>query len=133
MRVADIGQSSFGKFVAKHRGIVLPVFAMSMVLAILIPLPTWLMDFMLLVNITLSAIIALTVMYMTGPLQFTSFPTLLLGMTLFRLVLNTGTTRLILTNAGTGGSGAAGRHVVAARTKLLLGRRHEPRGRGDSS
>ena len=111
MRVADIGQSSFGKFVAKHRGLVLPVFAMSMVLAILIPLPTWLMDFMLLVNITLSAIIALTVMYMTGPLQFTSFPTLLLGMTLFRLVLNTGATRLILTNAGTGGSAAAGRVI----------------------
>jgi len=50
-------------------------------------------------------------MYMEGPLEFTSFPTLLLGMTLFRLVLNTSTTRLILTNAGSVGSGAAGRVV----------------------
>jgi len=111
MALANIGQSKIAKQFGKYYSLALPVFAMGMILAILIPLPTWLMDFLLLVNITLSAVIVLTVMYMNGPLEFTSFPTLLLGMTLFRLVLNTGTTRLILTNAGTGGSAAAG-HVI---------------------
>ncbi len=111
MALADFGKSKIGKTIVKYHGLALPMFAMGMILAILIPLPTWLMDFLLLVNITLSAVIVLTVMYMNGPLEFTSFPTLLLGMTMFRLVLNTSTTRLILTNAGTGGSAAAG-HVI---------------------
>ncbi|RJP35170.1 MAG: flagellar biosynthesis protein FlhA [Phycisphaerales bacterium] len=106
-----ISQSKAARLIARYHGLALPAFAMGMVLAILIPLPTWLMDFLLLVNITLSAVVVLTVMYMDGPLQFTAFPTLLLGMTLFRLVLNTGTTRLILTNAGSGGSAAAGRVI----------------------
>ena len=80
----------------------LPIAAMSLILVILIPLPTPVMDFLLLVNITLSGIILLTVMYIVGPLEFSSFPSLLLGMTLFRLVLNTATTRLILTNGDAG-------------------------------
>ena len=92
---------------AKHYGVILPVFVMSLILVILIPLPTWLMDFLLLVNITLSGVILLTVMYMDGPLQVSSFPSLLLGMTLFRLALNTATTRLILTDANAG-------HVISA-------------------
>ena len=75
---------------------------MSLILVILIPLPTSLMDFLLLVNITLSAVILLTVMYVPRPLDFSSFPSLLLGATMFRLVLNTATTRLILTHGEAG-------------------------------
>jgi flagellar biosynthesis protein FlhA len=50
----------------------------------------------------LSGIVLLTVMYINGPLDFSSFPSLLLGTTLFRLVLNVATTRLILTNGDAG-------------------------------
>ena len=83
---------------AKYQGLVLPIATMSLFLVILVPLPTSLMDLLLLVNIMLSAIVLLTVMYITRPLEFSSFPSLLLGMTLFRLVLNIATTRLILTD-----------------------------------
>ncbi|MCH7808274.1 MAG: flagellar biosynthesis protein FlhA [Planctomycetes bacterium] len=86
----------------KFQGTLLPVLALSLILVILIPLPTPVMDFLLLVNITVSGIVLLTVMYIDRPLNFSSFPSLLLGMTLFRLVLNTATTRLILSDADAG-------------------------------
>jgi flagellar biosynthesis protein FlhA len=89
-------------FLHQQRGLLLPVMAVSLVLVILIPLPTPILDFLLIANITLSALVLLTVMYMNGPLEFSSFPSLLLSLTLLRLVLNTATTRLILTNADHG-------------------------------
>jgi flagellar biosynthesis protein FlhA len=97
-------------YLHKNRGMAFPMLAMSLVLVILIPLPTGVLDVMLLGNITLSAVILMTVMYMNGPLEFSSFPSLLLAMTLLRLVLNTATTRLILTNAD-GTTAAAGRVI----------------------
>lgn len=97
-------------FIHEHRGIAFPILAMSLILVILIPLPTPVLDTLLIANITLSAVVLLTVMYMNGPLEFSSFPSLLLAMTLLRLVLNTATTRLILTNAD--GTTAAAGHVI---------------------
>jgi len=97
-------------FIHEHRGIAFPILAMSLILVILIPLPTPVLDFLLVANITLSAVVLLTVMYMNGPLEFSSFPSLLLSMTLLRLVLNTATTRLILTTAD-GTTAAAGRVI----------------------
>ncbi|MBX3394076.1 MAG: flagellar biosynthesis protein FlhA [Phycisphaerae bacterium] len=91
----------------EHRGLAFPLLAMSLILVILVPLPTPMLDALLVANVTLSAVVLLTVMYMNGPLDFSSFPSLLLSLTLFRLVLNTATTRLILTNAD-GTTGAAG-------------------------
>src|SRR5881392_287043 len=94
----------------RHRGLLYPAAAATSVLVILIPLPTPVLDFLLVVNITLSAVVLLTVMYVNSPLEFSAFPSLLLSMTLFRLVLNTATTRLILSN-GQAGTSAAG-HVI---------------------
>jgi len=91
----------------KYHGLLLPVFVMSLILVLLVPLPTAALDLLLLINLALSGVVLLTVMYINGPLDFSSFPSLLLGLTLFRLVLNTATTRLILTNADAG-------HVVSA-------------------
>jgi flagellar biosynthesis protein FlhA len=93
------------------RGLILPAFALALILVILTPLPTSIMDFFLAANITLSAVILVTVMYIRSPLDFSSFPSLLLVMTLFRLVLNIGTTRLILTNAQSRGELAAGKVI----------------------
>ncbi len=87
-----------------------PLAATSLILVILIPLPTWLMDVLLALNITVSAVVLLTVMYVCSPLEFSSFPALLLSLTLFRLVLNTATTRLILKN-GAEGTDAAGKVI----------------------
>ncbi|MFQ5489172.1 MAG: flagellar biosynthesis protein FlhA [Phycisphaerae bacterium] len=104
---------------AGHRGIVLPIFALSLILVILRPLPPSVMDLLLSANITLSAVVLLTVMYMRGPLDFSSFPSLLLSLTLFRLVLNIATTRLILTNAQSG-TEAAGK-VIATFGQYVAG------------
>jgi len=102
MALADVAKLRVSRVVTKHYGILLPAVVLSLVLVILIPLPTGIMDLLLLINITLSGIVLLTVMYMKGPLEFSSFPSLLLGLTLYRLVLNTATTRLILTNGDAG-------------------------------
>ncbi len=91
----------------EKRGLIYPILALAMVLVILIPLPTAVLDALLIANITLSALVLLTVMYMNGPLEFSSFPSLLLSLTIFRLVLNTASTRLILVNAD-GTTSAAG-------------------------
>ncbi len=102
MTLADLATRRIPSMIVRYHGIVLPALVMSMILVILIPLPTGIMDVLLLINITLSGVILLTVMYIKGPLEFSSFPSLLLGMTLFRLVLNTATTRLILTRGDAG-------------------------------
>ncbi|MEW6252128.1 MAG: flagellar biosynthesis protein FlhA [Planctomycetota bacterium] len=98
------------RFIATHRGLLFPAAAAALIFVILIPLPTPALDFLLLTNILLSTIVLMTVMYIRGPLEFSSFPSLLLALTLLRLVLNTATTRLILAN-GAQGTAAAG-HVV---------------------
>jgi flagellar biosynthesis protein FlhA len=75
---------------------------------IIVPLPPWLMDLLLAGNITIGVIVLITTIYISTPLEFSIFPTLLLATTLARLVLNIATTRLILTEATEGGMAAAG-------------------------
>jgi flagellar biosynthesis protein FlhA len=81
----------------RHRGMVLPFAAIALLMVILIPLPPYMLDFLLVLNLTLSAIVLVTTIFVNSPLEFSVFPSLLLGVTLFRLVLNAATTRLILT------------------------------------
>src|SRR5437773_12339727 len=76
---------------------VFPLAFVTLLLVILIPLPTQVLDFLLIVNITLSVIVLVTTIYVKSPLEFAVMPSLLLAITLFRLVLNVATTRLILT------------------------------------
>ncbi len=90
------------------------VFAIILVLlTILVPLSPALMDFLLVTSITMSMVILVTVVYMTHPLDFSVFPSLLLMTTFFRLALNIATTRLILSNSGEQQGAAAGRVVEA--------------------
>jgi flagellar biosynthesis protein FlhA len=96
-------------FLARHKGMILPVAAAALIFVILVPLPPAVIDILLAANIALAAIILLTTVYVASPLEFSVFPSVLLGATLFRLVLNVATTRLILT------AGAEGRTVQDAR------------------
>lgn len=82
---------------------VVSVFVIGIVALLIIPLPTGIMDFMFILNLMLSFIILLTSMYITEPLQFSVFPSLLLITTLFRLALNVCSTRNILLNNGYAG------------------------------
>src|SRR3954466_790712 len=83
--------------VHKNRGMIFPVALIGLLVVILVPLPTPMLDFLLVCNITLSVIVLVTTVYVKSPLEFAVFPSLLLAVTLFRLVLNVATTRLILT------------------------------------
>lgn len=78
--------------------------AVIMIVAMLvIPLPPWLLSFLIIINITLGLMVLLTSMNMQEALQFSIFPSLLLLLTLFRLGLNVSTTRAILSNGDAGG------------------------------
>ena len=83
-----------------HRGMIFPAAFISLLLVLLAPLPPSVLDLLLVCNITLSVIILVTTIYVQSPLEFAVFPSLLLAITLFRLVLNVATTRLILTASG---------------------------------
>ncbi len=107
-----LDQNPILAFIARYRSLLFPCAAAALIFVILIPLPTFLLDLLLITNILLGTIVLMTVMYMKSPLEFSSFPSLLLALTLFRLVCNTATTRLILSN-GAQGTTAAG-HVVEA-------------------
>lgn len=79
------------------------VFVVLIVAFLIIPLGTTVLDFMFILNLTLSLIILLTTMYIKEPLEFSIFPSLLLVTTLLRLVLNVSSTRSILQNNGYAG------------------------------
>src|SRR6195952_2913994 len=98
-------------------GLALGVIGLLAVLVI--PLPTVLLDFGLALSVTASVLVLMVAMFLGRPLDFTSFPTLLLLTTLLRLSLNVATTRLILSH-GHEGPSAAG-HVVQAFGGFLMG------------
>lgn len=75
----------------------------GIIFLVIVPLPTPLLDFMFIVNLTLSFVILLTTMYIREALEFSIFPSLLLLTTLFRLALNISSTRQILLNGGYAG------------------------------
>lgn len=86
---------------------------------LILPLPTMLLDFGLAVSVTSSVLVLMVALFLRRPLDFTSFPTLLLLTTLLRLSLEVATTRLILGH-GHEGPLAAG-HIVAAFGGFLMG------------
>jgi flagellar biosynthesis protein FlhA len=104
----------------RGRELIVPIALIGSVLVILVPLPTVVMDVLLAVNITAAVIILLTTIYVKTPLEFSVFPSLLLGTTLARLVLNVATTRLILTHAPKEKAHAAG-EVVKSFSEFVAG------------
>ncbi|MDM8083372.1 flagellar biosynthesis protein FlhA [Cellulomonas cellasea] len=73
-----------------------PAGVVGIVLLLVVPLPAWMLDILLAINITASLVILLTSMYVQRPLDFSIFPSLILVFTLFRLGLNVASTRLVL-------------------------------------
>lgn len=94
-----VGDGILGRLerLSKWRGVVVPVGFVALLAVLIVPLPSFLLDLMISTNVSLSVVILLTVLYMDRPLKFSVFPSLLLGVTMFRLVLNIASTRLILT------------------------------------
>ncbi len=86
----------------KNSDFLLGLGVVFILVVMIFPIPTALMDFLLALNITIGLLILLVSMYITQPLQFSVFPGMLLVVTLFRLSLNVATTRLILGQAYAG-------------------------------
>lgn len=82
---------------------VVSIFVIVIIALIIIPLPTFMLDMMFILNITLSLIILMLTMYIKTALDFSVFPSVLLICTLFRLALNISSTRQILGNSGDAG------------------------------
>jgi len=83
--------------IAGYQTFFVPVAFVFLIGVILVPLPPTIIDLLISANLALAAVILLTTLYVQRPLDFSVFPSLLLGTTLMRLVLNIATTRLILT------------------------------------
>ncbi len=109
--------------VSRYRALFVPLAFIGLMAVIVVPLPPVIMDLLIAANIALAAIILLTTIFVESPLDFSVFPSLLLGVTLFRLVLNIATTRLILqANASSPeeAMSVAG-HVVEAFAEFVTG------------
>lgn len=103
--------------VSKH--LVMPIVLICVFVVMLIPMPTFLIDICLAMNITISLVILFVTLYMERPLMFSSFPAILLVTTLFRLGMNIASTRAILLN-GDQGLAAAG-SVIQAFGSFVVG------------
>lgn len=90
--------------------LVMALGVMVVMIIVLVPLPTFLLDILLTFSITIGVIILMASMYTINPLNFSVFPSLLLVVTLYRLALNIASTRLILLH-GSEGELAAGRVI----------------------
>jgi flagellar biosynthesis protein FlhA len=103
----------------RRKDIYFAVGIIGILVILILPLPAFLLDLFLGISITLSVMILMTVLFVEKPLHLSSFPTILLIVTLFRLSLNIATTRLILVH-GHEGTAAAG-HVVQSFGGFVMG------------
>ena len=91
------------KSIFKHGEYGLAIGVVCILILLIVPLPTFLLDILLTVNISLSFLVLLVSLHVKRALEISSFPSLLLFLTLFRLALNVASTRLILMHADAGG------------------------------
>ncbi len=105
--------------VALRQGIGAPLLLLALLAMVVLPLPTPLLDALFTFNIALSLVVVLAVVYVSRPLDFSIFPTVLLITTLLRLALNVASTRVVLLN-GHQGTDAAGQ-VIEAFGEFVIG------------
>jgi flagellar biosynthesis protein FlhA len=99
--------------------IALATCVMGLIVILIVPMPALLVDALLAISIVFSVMILMTALFIQKPLEFSSFPTVLLIATMLRLGLNLATTRLILSH-GHEGTHAAG-HVIEAFGNFVTG------------
>ena len=96
-----------------------PIAVLAIVIALITPLPGFVLDILIVADIMMSVIVMMVAMYITRPVEFSVFPTTLLLLTLFRLALNISSARLILLKGNTG-TAAAG-DVIQAFGNFVVG------------
>ncbi|WP_225309269.1 flagellar biosynthesis protein FlhA [Hypericibacter adhaerens] len=103
----------------KRGEIALALGVICILVVLILPMPAWLLDISLALSITVSVLVLMTSLFISKPLDFSSFPTVLLIATILRLSLNLASTRLILSH-GHEGTDAAG-HVIEAFGNFVMG------------
>ncbi|HET7334647.1 MAG TPA: flagellar biosynthesis protein FlhA, partial [Rhizomicrobium sp.] len=102
----------------KRTDLALAIGIMAILVVLILPLPAWLLDISLAFSLSISILILMTCVFIKKPLEFSSFPAVLLITTMMRLSLNLASTRLIL-GQGAGGTAEAG-YVIQAFGKLIM-------------
>lgn len=102
------------QYIVRRNDLVLAALIVCIIFAMILPLPTWLVDALIALNMCISAILLMVAMYLPSPLAFSSFPSVLLVTTLFRLAISIATTRLILLNGDAG-------HIVYTFGNFVVG------------
>ena len=120
-------QGGMQTFLTRYSDIGLALMVVGIIGMMIIPLPTFLLDLLLTLNITISVTLLMVSLYIPGALHISAFPSILLITTLFRLALNVSSTRLILLHAEAGEVIASfgqfvvqGNYVVGAVIFLIL-------------
>jgi flagellar biosynthesis protein FlhA len=103
----------------KRGDLALAFGVLTILVVLILPLPSVVLDLFLAISITLSILILMTALFIQAPLEFSAFPTVLLISTMLRLSLNLASTRLILAH-GHEGTDAAG-HVIQAFGNFVMG------------
>lgn len=104
----------------------LPALVVAIVVMLVVPIPTLLLDFMITLNLTAGLVILLACMHVRKPKDFSTFPALLLVATMYRLALNVSVTRLVLLHANAGsviqsfGNFVVGGNVVVGLIVFLI-------------
>ena len=105
--------------ILKRGDLALAFGVLTILVVLILPLPSIVLDLFLAISITLSILILMTALFIQAPLEFSAFPTVLLISTMLRLSLNLASTRLILSH-GHEGTAAAG-HVIEAFGNFVMG------------
>jgi len=105
--------------VSALREMAVPLAVLAIVMALITPLPGFVLDLLIAADILMSVTVLMVALYLVRPVDFTSFPTTLLLLTLFRLALNISSSRLILLNGNTGTTAAG--EVIGAFGSFVVG------------
>ena len=106
-------------FIRNSGGVIFAAGVVGLLLLMVLPIPTFMLDILLALNIALGLVVLLVALYLEDPLEFSGFPALLLVATLFRLTLNIASTRLILLQEQ-GGQSSAGQ-IIEAFGQFVIG------------
>ena len=113
----DFSPAKIADFIRKS-DLGLAIGIMAILVVLILPLPTWMLDVSLAFSLSFSILILMTAVFVRKPLEFSSFPTILLITTMLRLALNLASTRLILGH-GNEGTAASG-YVIQAFGNLVM-------------
>lgn len=106
--------NAFSVRVAKRAELFAAAVVIAIVLMLVLPMPVWLLDILIAINLCTAGLMVVVSMYMPGPTAFSTFPAVLLLTTLFRLALEVATTRLILLEGNAG-------HIVETFGNFVVG------------